>query len=231
MTKQNSREGTVVVIASLLASIVLASVAVQIWSYFSHGPLFIHGDLVPQGELADLIGVWVGMLAGAFFFAFLSKTSLINLVGLRFKPIDAIFFIIGIACQILLVNILYFPFEKLIHGLTKQINQTAISETKLLSGAWLIILGFCIVLIAPIVEEIFFRGIVLHWAQDITGTKVKAALLSSALFAIMHFVPIEIPALFALGMILSYLQMRFNRLGPCIAVHVGFNFLAIVLVK
>ncbi len=79
---------------------------------------------------------------------------------------------------------------------------------------------------APIVEELLFRG----YLQNALKSKMSAPLaiaLSGLVFALIHFQPYAIPALFALGASFGYLYHRAGSLKTNIALHVINNGLAL----
>jgi membrane protease YdiL (CAAX protease family) len=52
--------------------------------------------------------------------------------------------------------------------------------------------------------------------------------LSSFVFAAVHFQVYDFPALFGFAVVLGVLTVRTGRLGPAIAAHVFFNTAAVV---
>lgn len=77
------------------------------------------------------------------------------------------------------------------------------------------------VIIAPVIEEVLFRGVLLHrWALK-WGTR-SAVLVSSALFAIGH---IELLGHFLFGLAMAALYLRTRSLWVPIAAHALNNFL------
>lgn len=92
------------------------------------------------------------------------------------------------------------------------------------------------VLVAPPVEELLFRGVLLRWLTR-RGGFWPAALLSSALFGLFHVY--QAPsvggavllglALSVFGLGLAVLVRHTGRLAPAIAVHALSNLLAVVL--
>ena len=90
---------------------------------------------------------------------------------------------------------------------------------RLVSGSWLgVVLA---VVIAPITEEILFRGIILRGLLGRWHPWV-AVLITSVLFALMHFNPAQAPIAIAIGMVLGWLYVRTRSLGICILGH-AFN--------
>jgi uncharacterized protein len=80
-----------------------------------------------------------------------------------------------------------------------------------------------IVVVAPVVEEILFRGILLHrWAAR-WGT-TAAVIVSSALFAILH---VELVGHFLFGVTMAALYVRTGSLWVSIAAHAVNNAFAL----
>jgi nicotinamidase-related amidase len=77
--------------------------------------------------------------------------------------------------------------------------------------------------LAPIIEELMFRGILLPWLRQAVGPW-PAILLSSAIFAIAHLDAWPAPfALFVLALFLGYLAYRTTSLVAPIVLHSVFN--------
>lgn len=86
------------------------------------------------------------------------------------------------------------------------------------------LLAFLSVCIAPIIEELFFRGILLQvWAVRL-GVK-KAIVFSSFLFAFLHFSP-QFVDIFLGGIILSVLFIKYKSLLVPILFHTINNIIA-----
>ncbi len=87
--------------------------------------------------------------------------------------------------------------------------------------------GLAVVVVAPVAEELFFRGFMLGGLVAAVGD-LRAIVVSSALFAAMHasigtFIP-----LFAAGVLLAWLYLRTRSIWPPIAAHSTQNALAIL---
>jgi len=169
--------------------------------------------------------LWFGLGAIPIWFAVKRGRGVVTDLGLRFKAIDLpIGLAIGVACQLVLVPVIYFGLSKLIG--VKDVSATARELTDRASSPISIILLFLIVGIgAPIAEEIYFRGM----AQSIFGRRLRphwAILAAAAFFAATHLQPLQFPALLAFGAVLGVMRWRFGRLGPSIWAHLGFNIVA-----
>lgn len=93
-----------------------------------------------------------------------------------------------------------------------------------LSSPWPLLLGGA--LVAPVVEEIFFRGFVFAGLRPRYGWRGAAA-LSSGLFSVIHFTPTAILPIFILGYLFAYLYQRSRSLWPAILMHASTNALAL----
>jgi membrane protease YdiL (CAAX protease family) len=98
----------------------------------------------------------------------------------------------------------------------------------------LLLLGIAVGIGAPIMEELFYRGVVhrgfaLLWANKNGAIwRVAPLLISSAIFASIHFQPLQFPALFAIGALCAYGFQKTSRIATAMAVHAGFNLTSVV---
>ena len=86
-----------------------------------------------------------------------------------------------------------------------------------------------IVIIAPIVEEVIFRGVIMSGFSRNYHPAV-AIFFSALLFALFHLNPWQFAATFALGLILGYIRIRTGSVIACIAghaIHNGLVFLSV----
>jgi membrane protease YdiL (CAAX protease family) len=82
-------------------------------------------------------------------------------------------------------------------------------------------------LVAPFGEELVFRGLLFPWLRGHLGV-AAAAVLSGLIFAILHGVPMLIPALTAIGTALALLYHRCGSLWPVILAHGAFNAIMVI---
>jgi glutamate-5-semialdehyde dehydrogenase len=87
---------------------------------------------------------------------------------------------------------------------------------RMVGGSWQGLL--LAVIVAPITEEVLFRGIIL---RGLLGRwNPWAAIVTSALiFTLMHFNPAQAPIAFALGCVLGWLYVRTRSIGLCMLGH------------
>ena len=91
---------------------------------------------------------------------------------------------------------------------------------------WLVIVA--VVILAPIAEEIFFRGVVFN-ALLREGGRRWAFIGSSALFAIIHVSLVALLPIFLLGLALAWIYQRSGNLLAPIAMHATVNGISVAL--
>ena len=92
-----------------------------------------------------------------------------------------------------------------------------------------IFLIFGIVILAPLGEELLFRGFLQqfleeHW-QDIT----RAILVTSLFFAVIHLNPFWLIQIYLLGVLLGYLAWRTGSIWASFILHAANNLMALLL--
>jgi len=87
-----------------------------------------------------------------------------------------------------------------------------------------LILFFCV--FPAILEEIAFRGLVQHWLQ-IAIRPLRAMVLASFLFMVLHFSIISAPYLFGVGMLLGWVRWKTGSLYPSILIHFLHNLIVL----
>jgi membrane protease YdiL (CAAX protease family) len=94
---------------------------------------------------------------------------------------------------------------------------------ELSSPWWLLLAG---IVVAPVVEELFFRGFLYAGLAQRYSWR-RAAVISSALFALIHLQPLAIPPIFILGYIFAYLYRRSRSIWPAVVMHLATNALGL----
>jgi uncharacterized protein len=73
-------------------------------------------------------------------------------------------------------------------------------------------------IVAPIVEELFFRGMLYPLLRRrLPGW--LAIIANAAIFAALHFIPILLPMLFVMGLLLTFVRARTDSILPSILIH------------
>ncbi|TRX53180.1 CPBP family intramembrane glutamic endopeptidase [Thalassomonas sp. M1454] len=88
---------------------------------------------------------------------------------------------------------------------------------------WLLVLSICIV--APVFEELVFRGFIYARLQRSVLGKSGSLILTSIIFTLVHsqYQGIELFALFTFAILLGLIRIKTNNIKYCIAVHMINN--------
>lgn len=87
-----------------------------------------------------------------------------------------------------------------------------------------------VAVIAPIVEELIFRGVIMHGLMR-NYSKATAVFVSALMFALFHLNPWQFPATFVLGLLLGFLMVRTRNILLCILGHAINNGLVLFSVQ
>jgi uncharacterized protein len=138
----------------------------------------------------------------------------------------------GVALQLV-----FLPFLQVlvnVHG--KVETQQVVEQFERARGPNLVLFAVLVVTVAPLAEELLFRGALLRALMRRT-TPAWAAFGSALAFAAVHPLSsptigsvIAVPGLFALGLVSAGVAIRTGNLSASILLHAGFNLLTAVAV-
>ncbi|HEY7071487.1 MAG TPA: type II CAAX endopeptidase family protein, partial [Acidimicrobiales bacterium] len=171
------------------------------------------------------LGLWAGLGGVPWLAARLKGNGVVADFGFRAKVVDpAIGLGVGLGTQFILVPALYIPIFWIFNVTTNELEEPARGLTDRATDPFGVVLLVLIVGIgAPIIEELFYRGLLLRALERRFSVSWVPVAISAVLFAASHFEPLQFPALALLGAILAVLVQRTGRLGPAIATHMVFN--------
>ena len=173
------------------------------------------------------VGLWVGYGLGSALVVRTKGRDLRSDLGARIQRWDVpVGLAIGIAAQAALLPALYWPIRRLVDGDPGASARTLVDSVHGPFEA--IVLVVATAVMAPLVEELFFRGLFLRSLQR-RFNPVTAALVSAAVFAAVHRDLLAAPGLFVFGLVAAALVLRTGRLGPSWAFHVGFNLTTLAM--
>ncbi len=145
--------------------------------------------------------------------------------GLRLTPFRTGALFIGVGLQIVVgfASVLFIPEDSLEQGISDIVAET--------TGLWpKILIAVLSVILAPIVEELIFRGVLLRWLQSVMAAP-WAVLVSALLFAAFHLLDANLyilPGLMVVGLVLGWVAARDGNLSRAIPIHMGFNLVGVV---
>lgn len=148
----------------------------------------------------------------------------------RFRAVDLVGIPVGIASQLLLLPLLYWPLRSIWPGTfsSDEVEQRARDLWGKAQGGWVIALIIIVVVGAPIIEELVYRGLILQSLQGRIND-VLALILSSLWFAVIHLQPVELPGLFAFAVVLGICFLVTGRVACPILAHAAFNAVGLLL--
>ena len=138
--------------------------------------------------------------------------SLATDLGLRFKfPADLFGILIGWRASSLCCRC-HCSSSFVSRDLTKELEEPAKDLTDNAHGAGFLLLAVLLVVGAPLVEEIFYRGLLLRsLKRHLPRGPVNP--VGGLIFGAAHFNLVTLPGLAAFGVVLAWLSHRSGRLG------------------
>jgi CAAX protease family protein len=186
-------------------------------------------------SIASLIGLWIGTLGVAILASRKWGTADWRrdyAVAFEWRTDLGLGIAVGASAQLVLVPLIVLFFRLIQPSL--KLSEASVDLAKKSHGLAFAVLAVLVALVAPYVEEIFFRGLLMrslarHMPQ------AGAIVLSGVIFGFAHYQSASAAAAMALvislsvfGCILGILVVRTGRLGPAIIAHMVFNAIATV---
>jgi membrane protease YdiL (CAAX protease family) len=227
-TDEDVRWGLGDVALGFLLAYVLTSLLQPLAYWLTNQPLDKKITDVPLSTVAPLqIAFAGGFLIAALSASIRKGRGPVTDFGLRMRWTDIPFGVVVGALTQFVATASYLPIIWWTSVTSDELSKPARDLTDKAHGAGVVLLIVAVVVIAPIVEEIFFRGLVLRSLERKYGRR-WAIVGSSVIFGMAHLEGLQFPALFLFGLVAAVLATRTGRLGPGIWAHVAFNLVAVV---
>jgi len=232
----------------IVVGFLLSIVAVSVYDALAGG----HPGQIGT-DIADFAGLWTGFVGAAVVG---SRTGGLRLAGtsseeaprrrsslsedygfrLRAWPDLPLGLVVGVASQYLLVPVLELPLQPFVRNLDSKLSHPA---EQLLSPvqpntAALVVLTLLVCVGSPVVEELFFRGLLLRGLLgrfQHLGRRLGPAIsivVTGLVFGLVHFEELQFLGLAGFGMVLAYMAYRTGRLGSSIVAHIAFNTTTVI---
>lgn len=130
---------------------------------------------------------------------------------------------IGLSIPFILASMVFFNLCSEFLELPDYMQDTLFSMSRDVFGI------ISIAIMAPIVEELLFRGAIQGYLLRRGMKPIYAILIASAVFGIVHFNPAQVVFAFAIGMIFGWLYYRTGSVVPGIVGHFINNGIATIL--
>lgn len=149
-------------------------------------------------------------------------------VFLGFKSIDK-----PTLLKVLFVGFVYYAFISLVLYLANIPTPEFMLDMKAQTNTFLdaLFLLTAVLIIAPFIEEIVFRGIGFGRLKDSKIGVLGAIILPGVLFSVVHlqYEAIDILTILILSLLLGYVRYKTDNIWYCIAIHFQVNLLSTIL--
>lgn len=127
-----------------------------------------------------------------------------------------------LAVGVRLIVTVYYSFSQNIELLKKSIDEAAELSPQFTSTSQLLIAAFAIIIVAPLFEEILFRGVIFHELKGVMRTWA-ANVLQALLFGVAHAVLFQSIFAFVIGVILGIVYHKTGNIKTAAICHGVFN--------
>ncbi|MGH9001183.1 MAG: lysostaphin resistance A-like protein [Acidimicrobiia bacterium] len=205
------------------AAAVLAGIPAYSGPESEPSPLYSFGILLPAQQFA-VLGALVLISRGK------GRGTLRDDFGLALRRGDARGLWWGVGCQFALTALLYPLIELSGESDPQQLLEDLEADKGVATIAFFVVGA---VVMAPLVEELLYRGLLLRALQR-RMSPTPAVFASAVIFALVHLVGDPgaaelLPALAALGVLLGLVAVRTASLSLPIFIHAGFNLTTALL--
>jgi membrane protease YdiL (CAAX protease family) len=216
------REAVIGMVLAFVASVI----ALGIWGAATGQTT--SDEISLAGVAAGQAALWLGYLGAPVWASRrLGAGSLAVDFGFVVRARDALVGLpVGLLAQLGLIPLLYLPFRPLLRG--HDLDQPAKDLADKAHGIGFVLLVVVLVVGAPIVEELFFRGLLLRALVRRFGDRWAVA-VSAVVFATAHLEALQFLGLVAVGVVFALLALRYGRLGPNIFAHAAFNAVVVAI--
>jgi membrane protease YdiL (CAAX protease family) len=198
---------------------------------FSPGPGAPRRDTVTATVVVLFVQSVVSIAALVWVSRTKGRGSLAADFGLTWDWRDSWWTAAGLALAFVTAELIY-PLSQLLPKGHR--SQDIVNTFKASSGVATALFVVGVLVLAPVVEELLFRGVLLR-ALLRRVPPVAAIFISGLVFALVHPLLdptlgslVAVPALLALGVFSGYQAARTGRLSRSIALHTGFNALTVI---
>lgn len=164
------------------------------------------------------------VLSIVVFLSLLSRNNNFQVDVFRNISFSGILFAIG--CAILLYFLLDKGLDPVFEVIFPTSEESYQQTLQALRKAPVISL-FQVCVLAPIIEEILMRGYLLD-GLSINYGSIIALLVSSLLFALLHFNMVQTFSAFVCGIVLGLLYLQTGSIFCCILTHAGYNLISYI---
>ena len=211
-------------------------------------------DVVAALGLGTLLGLGIGVVTGLVLSRVLSDIGLLFLFGV--ETYTAIAFMVWVFVMrrrnvsldelgfrrvtpgVIFLMVPATAFALYMNGVVARMTSLVFGEVPTareqlavggrISTVDLVLLLVLTAVVAPLVEELIFRGLLYRVVRARRGIALAAA-ISALAFALVHFIPLLVGVFFVFGLILAAVAQRYESLYPAIVLHSLNNAVVVAL--
>jgi hypothetical protein len=192
------------------------------------------GIAADNDEMFVVLALTSQYIGHLFVLWLLNRSKPRNSLGFEVRGRDSVYIFAGLGLQMGLY-ILFLPLVIILFpegGTAQEVADVIVGLES--DGARLMSL-LVAVLLAPVTEELAFRGVLIKALGE--RSRRTLIVVSAAVFSLIHILGLSpdnllaaaavvLPRLFIVGAVLAWVTLRSGRLGPAIFLHSGLNLLA-----
>jgi len=217
-------EVAVGILSSLVLSTLIGALVIGVAGWSS-------SDEIPVWGMALLqVPLWGGYLGAVLYAGRWLGNGVVRDFGVRQEWLDVpVGLVLGILTQLVVLPLMYVPILWALGSDSDELSRPAreLADRADSTVGW-ILFALIVGLGAPVVEELFYRGLFLRSLRKKGIVSSMCVVLSAIVFAAIHFQPLQFPGLLVFGLLAGTLVARTGRLGPAVWAHIGFNSTAVL---
>ncbi len=133
--------------------------------------------------------------------------------------------LLGLGMQFLIqfgIQIAYVIFPEVIEAFEQLTEAAGLGEMNVLTL-------LAVVILAPLSEELTFRGVTMNLAKKASGSFLVANILQALMFGIFHLNIVQGVYAFVLGLVLGFVAHKYKSVVPSMLFHLVYNLGAMLL--
>jgi membrane protease YdiL (CAAX protease family) len=204
--------------------------ALQLLFGFGFGLFLVFNKLSTNQLIYQLGTILIELLTFGlvFLIAFYKIDKKLNEI-IRFNPVKPVTIICAIFFSFGFV-IISSEFDNLFQSLLPMPLFLKSVFNNIIFSKSFILAAFIIAAMPALVEEIFFRGILITGLMQ-KHTSAKSIVISSLLFSLIHLNPWQSIPAFVLGLLFGYIFVRSNSIVICMVIHFIYNFISFLVAR
>ena len=194
----------------------------------------LYDDLLEGNLLSPILSIQLPLLLFCSLSVIALRLRFTDLKLISLYPKEWLYAFLLAMMALMAAVAVFIPVLALHKFISPDFFETSLEQAKVLqeaitpsSGFELLLNLFLVALIPAIVEELFFRGLLLDSFMRLGP--VWAITISSVTFGVMHQMPMRIPSLIVVGFILGIFKYRTGKLTASILMHFIYNSFLIAL--